>query len=126
MQDWTKTVPLGIHGDGGAFSHQDSLMTISWNSLVGSGSTILKRFLITEIRKSEKTPGTLDAILRIASWSFNALLRGETPTANHLGLAIAKAPRPLADGWCGALCQVRGDWQFHCETFGFPQWNSAE
>ena len=32
----------------------------------------------------------------------------------------------LADGWCGALCQVRGDWAFYCELLNFPQWNSAE
>ena len=41
------TIPLGMHGDGGAFSHHDSLLTISWNSLVGSGITLRKRFVFT-------------------------------------------------------------------------------
>ena len=30
-----KTVPLGLHGDGGSFSHQDSLFVLSWNGLLG-------------------------------------------------------------------------------------------
>ena len=32
--------------------------------------------------------------------------------------------KPLADGYRGCLVQVRGDWQWFCQIFGFPQWNS--
>ena len=61
-----RSVPLGMHGDGGSFSKQDSLLTISWNSLLGSGNTLRKRFVFTTIRKSQlrKDGSTLDAILR--------------------------------------------------------------
>ena len=38
---WSSTVALGMHGDAGAFSH-DSLYVISWNSLLGTGSTVSK------------------------------------------------------------------------------------
>ena len=31
----------------------------------------------------------------------------------------------LAGGYRGCLAQVRGDWQFYCQAFGFPQWNEA-
>ena len=50
---WPSTIPLGFHADGGAFSKQDSLMTISWNSL------------FSVIRKNEMNEHTLDAMLRI-------------------------------------------------------------
>ena len=30
-----KTVPLGLHGDAGPFTKQDSAFVISWNSLLG-------------------------------------------------------------------------------------------
>ena len=40
---WKSIIPVGIHGDAGAFSHADSLYTISWNSLVGEGSTAKKK-----------------------------------------------------------------------------------
>ena len=32
----------------------------------------------------------------------------------------------LAGGWRGSLVQVRGDWQFYCQVFYFPAWNSNE
>ena len=125
-QQWGRTIPLGLHGDGGAFSGHDSLMTISWNSLLGNGPTIAKRFLITVVKKSDMTPATLDAIFKVASWSFNVLLSGQTPSHNYYGMPILQPIKPLADGWSGALCQVRGDWQFYCEAFYFPQWNGAD
>ena len=31
----------------------------------------------------------------------------------------------LADGWCGVLCQVRGDWAFYQETFYVPSWQAT-
>ena len=76
---WGRIVPLGMHADAGEFSHQDSLYTISWNSIMGEGSTIRKRFLFTVLRKSEMAANALDSALRIMSWSFNVLLRGKTP-----------------------------------------------
>ena len=59
------TLPLGLHGDGGAFSKHDSLFVISWNSLLGSlgGSGFARRFLFTIVRKRDQTPGTLDAFV---------------------------------------------------------------
>ena len=30
----------------------------------------------------------------------------------------------LAGGLRGAICQIRGDWEFYCQVFGFGQWNS--
>ena len=123
---WQQTVPVGMHGDGAAFSHQDSVYTFSWNSLVGSGTTVQKRFVATLIKKSDFVDGTVQAITRILAWSFNALLSGETPALDWEGRPLAGGGAPLAGGWRAALCQVRGDWAFYCELFKFPQWNSAE
>ena len=33
-----RTLPLGIHGDGGSFSKQDSLFVFTFNSLLGGGA----------------------------------------------------------------------------------------
>ena len=112
---WSKTIPLGMHGDAGAFSH-DSLFVISWNSLMGMGSTITKRFVFTVIKKSDMRADTLDAILKHFSWSCNALLAGKFPETST----------DLANGWRGSLCQVRGDWQFYCQALYFPSWNAGE
>ena len=88
-QNWAKMIPLGFHGDAGAFSRQDSLYTLSFNSPVGRGAAIQKRFVITTLRKNEMLPGTLDAALRVISWSFNVLLTGRTPVHSFNGLASA-------------------------------------
>lgn len=37
--EYFNTVPLGFHGDAGAYSDHDSVYVLSWNSLVGSGTT---------------------------------------------------------------------------------------
>jgi hypothetical protein len=47
--DRKNTIPSGMRGDGGAFSKNDSLLTISWNSLVGDGPTMNKRFVVTTL-----------------------------------------------------------------------------
>jgi hypothetical protein len=122
---WPNTTPLGLHGDGGAFSKQDSLMVISWNSLLGNGDTRTKRFVTTVIQKKDMVPETMDAIWAILGWSFNSLLDGRMPTLNWAGKTLCEGGELLANGKCGALSQIRGDWQFYCEIFGFPQWNTA-
>ena len=36
-RDLANTVPIGVHGDGAEFSHQDSIYVVSWNSPIGLG-----------------------------------------------------------------------------------------
>ena len=121
---WPFTIPIGFHGDAGAFSHQDSLYTISWNSLIGQGRTAEKRFVFTVLRKGEMVADTLDAVFRIMGWSFNSMLTGSFPGKNWHGRSSTSGL--LAGGWRGAVCQARGDWAFYTEVFRFPTWNSAE
>ena len=123
---WAKTIPIGFHGDGGAFSHHDSLNVISWNSLLDQGGTASKKFLFTVVKKSEMVEATMDVIFDIMCWSFNAMLVGKWPLANRHGAPDEAGGSDLAGGWRGSVCQCRGDWKFYTEIFRFPQWNSAE
>ena len=123
---WATTVPLGLHGDGASFSKHDSIYVFSWNSLIGSGTTVQKRFVATIIRKTDMAPGTIDAIMKVLSWSFNSMLDGRMPAMDWAGNPLPSGGSMLADGWMGALCQVRGDWAFFCELFAFPKWNGAQ
>ena len=61
------TVPLGLHGDAGAFSNNDSLYVFSWNSLVHQGTTRDTRRVITLIKKFLMTEGTLDVIAKVSA-----------------------------------------------------------
>ena len=107
--DWSTTIPLGFYGDAGAFSHNDSLYVFTWNSILGVGPTMSKRYLATCIKKSDLVPGSMDAIFRIVAWSFNALLDGRWPEVDWRGIPITSSPMgDLAGGLKGCLCQVRG------------------
>ena len=122
--DYPWTIPLGMHGDGGAFNKQDQLYVISWNSLFAEGPTLSQRFLLTVVREREMTSETLDAVFEVMSWSLNVLMRGQE-TRNRWDLPLRDVGRPLCGGWKGALCQVRGDWAFSVKVFHFPNWNTA-
>ena len=122
---WARVLPIGLHGDAGAYSKQDSLMVVSWNSLLGFGNTQRKRFVFTFVLKSVYTRETLDQLWRIFGWSVNALLAGTSPSDDWLGRPLSGGGETIASGYRACVCQVRGDWQFYCEVFRFPAWNGA-
>jgi len=126
-EDLSSMVPVGLHGDGGKFSHTDSLFVVTWNSLVGQGTTAEQRFIITVIRKQQLLPdgSTLAAIFNVVSWSLNSLLVGRWPSTDEHGAPISKKGGQLAGKWKGAFVQIRGDWQFFSQALNFPQWNSS-
>ena len=109
-EEWHKTIPLGLHGDAGSFSKQESVYLLTWNSLLGTGTTVARRFVFTVVKKSQLTEGTVDESLNLFAWSANALLTCKHPTNNWM-----TPPRPtmdrggqhLADGWKGCLAQAR-------------------
>ena len=119
-------IPVGLHGDAGAFSNNDSLYVITWNSLVGQGTTREQRFIITVIRKREmlQDGSTLEALFRVIAWSLNALLTGFAPTHDEDGLPLPDGGHELAGPWRGACVQIRGDWQWYNQAFAVPQWNA--
>ena len=121
---WESIIPIGFHGDGGAHSKHDSIYCFNWNSLLCNGATIQTRFLFTVVSKRQMTPTTLDALMKAFSWSMNVLLSGETPHCDYRGAPITGGGRNLANGYRGALVQIRGDWEFYTQLFGFPTWQN--
>jgi hypothetical protein len=66
---WAKTIPIGIHGDGGSFSKQDNIYVLSFNSLVANyGPTLDTRLIFTIMRKSDMVCDTMDQLLEALSW----------------------------------------------------------
>ena len=55
LHDLDHTIPIGMHGDGGAYSKQDSVLAISWNSIITPSEKggRIKRIVFTMIRKSD-------------------------------------------------------------------------
>ena len=48
-------------------------------------------FIATVIKKTDMVAGTVDAIAKVLSWSFNVMLSGKTPQLDWMG-------KPLGDG----------------------------
>ena len=115
-----------MHGDGGKFSKQDSLYTLSWNSLLATGTTMNTRLLSATVRKSDMTADTMDTLLRIFAWSCNVLLSGESPSKDYEDNCISGGNTSLADGYRACLLQIRGDWEWYTQIFHVPSWNGAD
>ena len=121
-------IPIGLHGDAGAFSNQDSLFVITWNSLVGQGTTREQRSIITVIRKKEMLHdgSTLETIFCMIAWSFNSMLAGTWSSCDEDCIDVPGGGERLAGPWYCACAQIRGDWQFYNQAFDVPQWNSKD
>ena len=120
---WAKAIPVGMHGDGGAFNKHDQVYAFSWNSLLSSGTTLQTKFLFSVIRKSDAVADSIDVLLKHFAWSMNVLLTGETPYVGPNGEELLGGGQPLCGDWRGCLAQCRGDWQFYCQVSYFPQWH---
>ena len=96
-----KTIPLGLHGDGGEFSHQDSLYAVTWNSVLGLGSTSQKRFLFAAIKNTMLCSATWDKLWEIFGWSMTVLLHGREPIADYRGKSVHSGGQPFADNFSG-------------------------
>ena len=119
------TIPVGLYGDAGSFNHQESLYVFTWNSLLGTGQTMSKRYMTTCIKKTDVTGGTFDTIFRVLAWSFNVMLTGISPERDWMDRKLEGGGTYLAGGVRACLAQVRGDWEFYCSIFSFPKWNGA-
>jgi hypothetical protein len=123
---WNKIIPIGFHGDGGGFNKQDSLYTLSWNSLLCSGATLQTKFLFTVVRKTDMVADTMDKLIEAFAWSMNVCLSGQTPLQSWQQHPLEGGGQDLAFGYRFALAQLRGDWEWYTQLFYFPQWNAAE
>jgi hypothetical protein len=125
-EGWSNIVPLGLHGDGGAFNKQESVVSIAWNSMVGRGTTVQTRFLFTVIAKSEMTDEALTELQKMLAWSFNVLLSGQTPETDWMHRDLVGGGEDLTPhGTRGVLTLARGDWEWMVQLFGFPRWDAA-
>eukprot|EP00959_Pyramimonas_sp_CCMP1952_P041387 865491-Pyramimonas_sp.AAC.1 len=110
--DRRKTIPLGVHGDKAATTKTQSLLTISWTSLLGQGSTKETHQVFTTIKSSDITGRTQASLWTRFAWSMNALCDGRIPNLDWKGRPHPEAGRPIIGGYKAALIHLRGDWEF--------------
>ena len=121
---------LGIWGDGAPtqWDRSESIDVLSL-SLPGVGDFQHLRIPLVVLPHSKMCKETWDDVFTIIKWSLTILATGVWPTKRHDGSAwnetdrCRKTPRELIRG---ALVQVRQDWKFAAEVFGFPAHNTVE
>ena len=126
-------VPAGLWADGVPCQwDRDQSVELVCLNLPGLPKTVEAhklRMPITGLMKSSMSSNSWHDIFEVIAWSFRLMAAGEYPAARHDGTAWLKSDCHRAKkagshlGFRSALVQVRADWGFWKQVFGFPQYN---
>ena len=122
-------LPMGLWGDGAPcnWDRSESLEVLALNLPGPSGDLKRLRLPLTGVSSKNVSTNTFADVLGIVAWSFQCLASGQFPSHRHDGAPLdskrAKMPGQTL-GVQGVLAEVRGDWKFMKDTFGFPSWNT--
>ena len=120
------TVGLLLHGDGAPTHKCDGLYTLSFSSATCEGSTKESCYVMTVIKKSDLSDGTLDEIFKYLVWAFNALAKGRWPPLDWNGRPYEKANQLIAEGKDNAaVVFMKGDLEFYSQVLNFPAAGSS-
>ena len=126
-----KLLGFGIWGDGAPtqYDRSESIDVISM-SLPGVPGWENLRIPLVVLPHSRTCAETWEDVFEVIKWCLIILATGVWPTARHNGDAwdeqtdkARKTARPLQRS---CLCEVRQDWKFAAEVFGFPAQNRAD
>ena len=128
-----KILALGIHGDGIPcnYDRTESVFALSLNLPGVGGRWQRMRIPMVVLPKGRVCEETMYDVFEVIAWSLRHLQQGSWPTTRHDGepwKASDKQRRerqgPLASR--AALVEVRGDWEFYSQVFGFPYHNEKD
>ena len=123
--DPDKSILVKTHADAAPTTKVDGLMTISWSSCHGRGSTRETRNVFAVLPKKWTGTQTLDALLSRYAWAMNALVDGVLPMVSWEGRPNEDGGRQLARGWRLAPILAVTDWDFLSSVCGFPTGQSV-
>ena len=127
-------IPISLHGDGVPCS-KESLMVLSWWSLLGVGSTLDTHFMSSCYFTTTEATGeynTKPEVWKTIVWSLRACVLGVWPDRDHDDKPWARdsyesmrAGTPLAGGWFLVPWQFSGDTEFKIKHLDIPgYWGS--
>jgi len=126
-------VALGLWGDGvpSQWDRTQTVEAVSLNLPGQSGKWAPMRLPVTAFPRGCVSDHTWDDVLSVVAWSLHHAAAGVHPSCRHDGSAWrasdhvrskSSGERLLARA---ALVEVRGDWAFFAEVFGFPRHNTS-
>ncbi len=121
---------MGLWGDGAPtqWDRNETIDVISVNFPGLEGEFKALRIPLVVMPHSRVCSETWDDVFEIIKWSLIVLATGEWPTCRHDGSPwndtdkCRKTARQILQG---ALVEVRQDWKFAVEVFGFPAHNTG-
>ena len=132
--DAAKRVPFGFHGDDAGAQGEECILCVTWGSVAVDLPTLDSRLVFSLLKLSEKVllpdDPTMQMLYKVLAWSFKSLSTGKHPYEDHMGIPFSENHHPerwdkrgtsLADGYCGAFAEARGDWKWLKETFYLQQ-----
>ena len=132
-QDWSKMVPIAIHGDGVSYMQRaaggKALDVLSWASLLSrqptKASSFLMFLIVKSIVKESGVGQTWAKAWRVLIWSLDALAAGTWPMLDwnnqpfpEDSIDFQRRGSPLAGGYSAFLFVVRADLEFLANHFG--------
>lgn len=138
--DPEKRVPFGLHGDDAGAQGEETVLVLNWGSVaITQSPTFDSRLIFCIFKLSEMVRGdgydpTIQTIYEVFKWSLNALSSGKFPYKDYLGQPFSEmhhrdrfvlAGLDLAEGFCGAFSEVRGDWKWIKESFYLENYYGA-
>ena len=128
-----KVMGLGLHGDGIPcnYDRTESVFAISVNLPGVGGKWQNMRIPIVVLPKSRVCAETMHDVFEVIAWSLRHLLAGCWPNCRHNGepwnaTDKARSKQQGSLGIKAALVEVRGDWEFYSQVFGFPYHNETD
>ena len=135
-----KVIPLVLHGDGGQFQREGSLLVISMRSLLSSANVAHSQMLLAAISKAcvsksaDRCLDTMQCVWKVLSWSFNALLQGKHPQRDHEGKPFAasswrhakKGAQLLDNHHCACIFVISGDGEYFQNELKLPGHSSNQ
>ena len=127
-----KVLGIGLHGDGIPcnYDRTESVFALSLNLPGVGGKWQNMRIPFVVLPKNRMCAETMYDIFEVIAWSLRHLLAGSWPTCRHDGepwrpfeKARGKAQGSLAIR--AGLVEIRGDWEFYSQVFGFPYHNET-
>ena len=121
---------MGIWGDGAPtqWDRNETIDVLSLNFPGLEGEFKALRIPLVVMPHSRVCSETWEDVFAIIKWSLVVLATGVWPTARHDGSPwneTDKARRTARPILQGALVEVRQDWKFAVEVFGFPAHNTG-
>ena len=125
-------IPIFLHGDGVAYHQRDSLMTLSWGSMIAHLASVLSVFLMACWPKSCTTANTWGPLLKAVCWSLYWLSLGLHPDKDWNNIVwpvgsreASLAGKPLTSkGYRVFVMGLFGDQEYFSNFLHLPHWQS--